>query len=110
MLSRLAAISLLNIPVIPRTSPPFFYWSDIPPETKSFVLICNDPDAPFKTWVHWVIFNIPKEKTDLKVAIPRVGVLPQDPVQGRNDFGRMGYGGHCPPPRKPPRYFFKLYV
>ncbi len=90
-------------------SPPL-KWYDIPEGTKSFVVICDDPDAPFKVWVHWVIFNIPKNVNHLEENIPKVGLLSSGAVQGVNDFGKIGYGGPCPPPGKPHRYFFKLYA
>jgi Raf kinase inhibitor-like YbhB/YbcL family protein len=90
-------------------SPPLG-WSDIPSDTKSFVLICDDPDAPSGIWSHWIIFNIPKEKTNLSQDIAKIGALGDGTVQGINDFGNVGYGGPCPPPGKPHRYFFKLYA
>lgn len=77
--------------------PPSLYWKDVPEGTKSLAIICDDPDAPSKVWVHWVMFNI-------KPDIDGSG------VQGINDFGKMGYGGPCPPPGKPHRYFFRLYA
>lgn len=90
-------------------SPPLS-WGDIPEGTKSFVIICDDPDAPFKTWVHWVIFNIPADKTTLEENVSNEKVLSFGAVQGVNDFGEIGYGGPCPPPGRPHRYFFKIYA
>ncbi len=90
-------------------SPPL-EWSDIPLNTESFALICEDPDAPFGIWVHWVIFNIPKDTTHLDENIPKVSHLSKGIIQGINDFGKFGYGGPCPPAGKPHRYFFKLYA
>jgi hypothetical protein len=90
-------------------SPPLS-WSDVPPNTKSFVLICDDPDAPYGVWVHWVIFNIPADQSELKEGISKKGVLEKGIIQGINDFGNIGYGGPCPPPGKSHRYFFKLYA
>lgn len=89
---------------------PALNWSDVPSDTKSFVLICDDPDAPFKRWTHWIVFNIPKDKTNLSKNIPQIGILGDGMIQGINDFGRVGYGGPCPPPGRAHRYFFKLYA
>lgn len=89
---------------------PRLKWSDIPSGTKSFVLICDDPDAPFKRWTHWVVFNIPLHKTGLSLNIPRKRIFADRMAQGINDFGRIGYDGPCPPPGKAHRYFFRLYA
>lgn len=90
-------------------SPPL-QWSDPPKKTKSFAVICDDPDAPKKIWVHWVLFNIPAEQTELPEGVAKTGTLPDGAKQGKNDFGKLGYGGPAPPPGKPHRYFFKLYA
>lgn len=90
-------------------SPPL-KWSDAPQATKGFGLICNDPDAPVGTWVHWVIYALPVSTTELGEQIPPSETLPSGAKQGVNDFKRVGYGGPCPPPGKPHRYFFKLYA
>lgn len=89
---------------------PYLSWNNVPEGIKSFVLICDDPDAPFKTWIHWVIFNIPKEARSLSENIPKVGRLDDGSIQGKNDFGTIGYRGPCPPQGKPHRYFFTLYA
>lgn len=92
-------------------SPPLA-WSGIPAEAKSLALICDDPDAPGKTWVHWVLFNIPPTLTALHEDIAKTD-NPSDlggALQGVTDFKRVGYGGPCPPPGKPHRYYFKLYA
>ncbi len=90
-------------------SPPL-KWEGTPTGTKSFALICDDPDAPRGTWVHWVLFNIPAEKTELPEAVPTTPKLADGARQGTNDFKKIGYGGPAPPPGKPHRYFFKLYA
>jgi Raf kinase inhibitor-like YbhB/YbcL family protein len=90
-------------------SPPL-RWSEPPQGTKSFALICDDPDAPRGTWVHWVLFNLPAEQRQLEEATPGVEVLASGAKHGKNDFGKIGYGGPAPPPGKPHRYFFKLYA
>lgn len=87
-----------------RDAAPPLAWSDPPRGAKSFALICDDPDAPGKTWVHWVLFNIRPDAAAL-----RGGDL-GGAVEGMTDFRRVGYGGPCPPPGKPHRYFFKLYA
>lgn len=89
---------------------PSLEWGGSPAGTKSFVLICDDPDAPAGIWSHWVIFNIPKEKTGLPENVAKTGRLGDGTIQGTNDFGKPGYGGPCPPPGRPHRYFFRLYA
>jgi Raf kinase inhibitor-like YbhB/YbcL family protein len=90
-------------------SPPLA-WTDPPEGTASFALICDDPDAPRGTWVHWVLFNLPPEKRSLDEGVPARGTLADASRQGRNDFGGVGYGGPSPPPGPAHRYFFKLYA
>ncbi len=89
---------------------PEMEWSGVPPGTKSFVIICDDPDAPHGTWVHWVMFNIPADVHHLNHGIRSERSLPNGTKQGINDFQKIGYGGPAPPPGKPHRYFFKLYA
>jgi hypothetical protein len=62
------------------------------------------------TWVHWVIYNIPADTDRLSEALPTTEQLDNGALQGSNDFGRIGYGGPCPPRGKPHRYFFRLYA
>jgi len=90
-------------------SPPLS-WEDYPSETKSFVLIVEDPDAPRGVFTHWIAYNIPADVNMLEEGVERVEKLPSGIMQGVNDFGRIGYGGPCPPPGKPHRYVFKLYA
>jgi len=90
-------------------SPPLS-WSDAPKGAKSLVLICDDPDAPVGTWVHWVLYALPPTITKLEEGVPPEGEVLNGAKQGRNDFGNLGYGGPCPPPGKPHRYYFKLYA
>jgi len=89
---------------------PELRWGDVPANTKSFALISDDPDAPRGTWVHWVLYNIPEDTRDLVEGIPTDNILEDRSRQGSNDFKRIGYGGPCPPPGKPHRYYFKLYA
>jgi Raf kinase inhibitor-like YbhB/YbcL family protein len=88
---------------------PALSWSGAPANTKSFALIADDPDAPVGTWVHWVFYNLPAQTHSLPEGVPKSDHA-QNAVQGTNDFKKMGYGGPCPPPGKPHRYFFKLYA
>jgi len=90
------------------TSPPLG-WSNAPEGTKSFALICDDPDAPVGTWVHWVLYNIPGDAQALSEGQPKSKVLPNGATQGKNGWGKFGYGGPCPPSGKH-RYYFKLYA
>ena len=89
-------------------SPPL-EWSDVPEETRTLALVCDDPDAPMGTWVHWVIFNIPGNVKALSECVPPERELPDGARQGMNDFKKIGYGGPCPPSGMH-RYFFKLYA
>jgi Raf kinase inhibitor-like YbhB/YbcL family protein len=89
---------------------PALKWTEPPAATKSFALICDDPDAPRKTWVHWVLFNIPAETRELNEGVPTQETLAGGARQGKNDFGKLGYGGPAPPRGKPHRYFFRLYA
>ena len=89
-------------------SPPL-QWDAVPEGTRSIALICDDPDAPMGTWVHWVLFNLPSDAKELAENIPTEETLPNGAKQGVNDFGRVGYGGPCPPGGTH-RYFFKIYA
>ncbi len=90
-------------------SPPL-QWSEPPSGTRSLALICDDPDAPKGPWVHWVLFNLPAETRELEEGLPTTETLGNGAKQGKNDFGKIGYGGPAPPKGKPHRYFFKLYA
>lgn len=89
---------------------PALQWVNPPSGTKSFALICDDPDAPVGTWVHWVIFNIPGEAEGLPEGVPPDKELKGGARQGVNDFRKIGYGGPMPPRSSVHRYFFKLYA
>ena len=90
-------------------SPPL-RWSDPPEGAKSFALICDDPDAPMGTWVHWVIYGIRAAARELPEGVPTRPELADGAKQGKSDFGKIGYGGPAPPRGKEHRYFFKLYA
>lgn len=90
-------------------SPPLT-WEGVPANTRSLVLIVDDPDAPDPkapkmTWVHWVLYNIPSDASGL----PEAGTLPAGTEEGFNDWKRTGYNGPCPPIGRH-RYFHKLYA
>jgi Raf kinase inhibitor-like YbhB/YbcL family protein len=92
---------------------PELRWKGEPPQTRSFALIVDDPDAPDPsapkmTWVHWVIYDIPADVHVLPEDAAKHG-LPPGAKQGLNDWKRVGYGGPCPPIGRH-RYFFKLYA
>ena len=86
------------------------HWGVPPASTKSFALIADDPDAPGGTWVHWVIYNLSLDLRGLPEGIPAKDQWLDGAMQGLTDFKRVGYGGPCPPPGKPHRYYFKLYA
>jgi hypothetical protein len=93
-------------------SPPLA-WASVPANTRSLVLIVDDPDAPDPaapkmTWVHWLVYNIPPETSGLPEGVVAKD-LPTGTRQGVNDWQRTGYGGPCPPIGKH-RYFHKLYA
>lgn len=91
-----------------NVSPPLA-WKGIPDSAKSLALICDDPDALARTWVHWVIYGIPPDTNMLSEGVPKDSLLPNGAVQGMTDFKRTGYGGPCPPSGTH-RYFFTLYA
>lgn len=89
---------------------PALSWSSTPAGTRSIAVIADDPDAPMGTWTHWVIWNVPPQPANLPEGVPAEKELKSGARQGKNDFGRIGYGGPCPPPGKAHRYFFKIYA
>jgi Raf kinase inhibitor-like YbhB/YbcL family protein len=89
---------------------PALKWSDPPSGTQGFALIMDDPDAPGRTWVHWVLYDLPAEARELPEGVPVQNKLQNGALQGNNDFPKIGYGGPCPPRGPAHRYFFKLYA
>lgn len=81
-------------------SPPL-RWSEPPSGTRSLALICDDPDAPRGTWVHWVLFSLPAQIRELDQGVPTTAPLGNGAKQGKNDFGDIGYGGPAPPKGNP---------
>ena len=78
-------------------------------KAESYALICEDPDAPGGTFIHWVVYNIPGAYINLAAGFPRSGA-PDGIIQGRNDFGETGYNGPCPPKGKVHHYVFTVYA
>ncbi len=92
---------------------PALDWSGVPGGTKSYALVCDDPDAPVGTWVHWVIYNLPGSLTGLPENVVKTETVAAlgGARQGVNDFRRIGYGGPCPPPgHGTHHYHFRLYA
>jgi hypothetical protein len=90
---------------------PALAWKDVPAGTRSLVLVVDDPDAPdpaapVRVWVHWLLYNLPPTAGGLPEAVP-ARQLPGQTLVGKNDWGRTGYGGPCPPIGRH-RYFFTL--
>ena len=92
-----------------NVSPPL-EWSRAPANAKTVALIADDPDAPVGTWVHWVLYHLPATVSKLPEDVVKGQHTPEGGTQGLNDFKHLGYGGPCPPPGKPHRYFFRIYA
>ncbi len=90
-------------------SPPLLFL-DPPEETQSFAVLVDDPDAPVGVFTHWIIYDIPGNFEGLPEDVPPAPELEYGIKQGINDFNRIGYGGPCPPPGRPHRYFFILFA
>ena len=86
--------------------PPTLTWQGAPSGVRSFTLIAEDPDAPNGNFVHWIVYDLPPDTTQLQEA----AVLPDGAQLGRNDFRNDAYGGPCPPPGDAHRYYFRLYA
>jgi Raf kinase inhibitor-like YbhB/YbcL family protein len=82
---------------------PHIKWEDAPPDTKSYAISCDDPDAPVGDWIHWIICNIPQDVNE----IPQGGPIPGTEL--KNDYGQKGYGGPAPPSGTH-RYFFRVFA
>lgn len=93
-------------------SPPLS-WSGVPEKAASLALVCDDPDAPMGTWTHWLVYNLEPTVASLPEGLPASDdlALPnaKPAIQGKNDFGKPGYGGPCPPSGTH-RYVFRLYA
>ncbi len=89
-------------------SPPL-EWAGVPKSAKTIAIISEDPDAPTGVWVHWLLYNLPSENIGLVENLPNTENLKAGGFQGKNDFGKIGYGGPCPPSGTH-HYFFKIYA
>jgi Raf kinase inhibitor-like YbhB/YbcL family protein len=89
---------------------PALSWDGAPDTTEAFALVVDDPDAPQRVFTHWVLFDLPAAVCELREHLPTTGRPAQGGVQGRNDFGSIGYRGPCPPVGAPHRYRFTLYA
>jgi len=89
-------------------SPPLA-WESLPTNAETLALIADDPDAPGRTWVHWVVFDLPISVKNLAENVPPQENIPGGGKQGMNDFLKVGYGGPCPPSGTH-RYYFRVYA
>ena len=92
----------------PLNQPPTLEWSHAPKGTKSFALIMSDPDARPRTFIHWIVANIPSTESSLSEPLNQKRTLPNGIIQGKNDFGKIGYGGPYPPIPESHTYYFEL--
>ena len=88
---------------------PHLEWQSAPAGTKSFAIVMDDPDAP-TDFTHWLVYNIPPSVRELAEGASTQRSMPQGAAEGRNDFGRSGYGGPCPPRGNPHHYVFRVYA
>ena len=86
-------------------SPPLL-WNAVPSDTRSVAVVCEDPDAPGGRFVHWLLYNLPVDASELAEGVPTAPELPSGARQGANDAGGTGWTGPCPPRGKPHRYVF----
>lgn len=92
-------------------SSPELRWNDTPENVAGFAMIAEDPDAPGGLFTHWVVYNIPGNVRHLPAGVPPQEVLPNGIRQGINSFGKLGYGGPCPPiGHGAHRYLFRVYA
>lgn len=89
---------------------PALSWQGEPVQTTSFAVIVDDPDAPRGVFTHWVCFNIPRQTHGLPPGVPQRGSVGEGIVQGKNDFGDLGYDGAQPPPGPSHHYHFQIYA
>lgn len=116
-LTVLSTAFLMNAAIPPKytckgqnMSPPLT-WNQVPTNTQSIAVICEDPDSVGGTpFTHWLLFNLPPDTQRLAEGFPKLEELPNGAMQGPSDFGRTGYMGPCPPPGKPHRYVFTVYA
>jgi Raf kinase inhibitor-like YbhB/YbcL family protein len=88
---------------------PALEWADVPEGTRTFALILDDPDAPSGLFLHWLIWNIPGTEKGMADGVGEEDGTASGGLQGRNGFGKLGYGGPCPPGGTH-RYYFHLFA
>lgn len=91
------------------SSPPL-RWSEPPVGTGALAIIVDDPDAPGRIFRHWSVYNLPPDVRSLSESRPGTPQLESKALQGKNDFGRTGYGGPCPPKGQEHEYVFFIYA
>lgn len=89
---------------------PKISWHEPPKNTVTYALICEDPDAPGQTFTHWIVYNLPADCHELEAVIPVAKNLKNGGIHGKNNFGKYGYGGPCPPKGENHRYYFKVFA
>jgi hypothetical protein len=90
---------------------PALSWTGVPAAVKSLALLCDDPDAPRGTWVHWVLYDLPPSLTGLPEGVAKVERLPGGGTHGKTDYGEIGWGGPAPPRgHGTHHYSFRLYA
>ena len=90
-------------------SPPLA-WEGVPERAETLAIVCEDPDAPSGLFVHWVLYNLPRQTTALAEGVPAAATLPDGARQGMNSARQVGYHGPCPPPGPAHRYCFRVYA
>jgi len=89
---------------------PSLNWDGVPEDTKAFAIIVDDPDAAKGTWTHWLAWNLPSAARAIDTGVPTLGDLGDGTKQGKNDFGKTGYGGPCPPRGSTHEYRFRFFA
>lgn len=89
---------------------PALHWSGAPASVRSYAVLCVDTDAPGGDFIHWVLYDLAPAATQLAEGLPTSATLGNGARQGGNDFGKVGYGGPCPPAGKPHHYHFRVYA
>lgn len=89
---------------------PGIWWEGEPKGTVTYAMIMEDPDAPDGTFTHWIIYNLPADCHNLEKIVPIQKNLDNGAIQGKNDFGKIGYKGPCPPKGEEHRYYFRIFA
>lgn len=89
---------------------PALRWEGVPAGAQSLAILMQDPDAPGGTFTHWILVNLPASLNEIPGGLPAEENVLDGALQGKNDFGRLGYGGPCPPAGKAHHYIFTVYA